>query len=141
MRTRNASAISDAAANWAYAQMGSKDYRFCPLHLIEDAVEQGSGVKVDLGQTPREALRRFRMSLEEGMIPPRGALVLYDMGGIGYCALSLGGGDVMHAWHVVREDHYLVIPHLSPMGGLPYARYLGWISMEHMLKRAAVKVK
>lgn len=138
---KNIRAIIESATAWAYAQMGRDDYRFCPLKLIEDAVEYACGAKPELGAMPRDAVRRFRMSLRENMIPPKGALVLYEMGGIGYCALSMGSGDVIHAWRVVREDHYLIIPHLTPFGGLPYARYLGWIPMERMLQSAMMKGK
>lgn len=51
----------------------------------------------------------------------------------GFCALSLGGGDVLYPWNVVRQDHYLVIPQLYPLEGQARSQYLGWIPLAQLL--------
>ena len=52
----------------------------------------------------------------------------------GHCGISLGGGQVIHAWDRVRTDGYLEIERLTALsGGRP--RYLGWVPLERVLKQ------
>jgi len=133
MPDMNARAVAERAAAWAYGQLGSRQYEGRPLRLVTDALLMAGGQRLYLGKCPREAAQLLRMSLEKGPLPPQGALVLYDQGPEGYCGLSLGRGDLAHTRPVVREDHYLVVEHLTPPQGLPFARYLGWVPLERLM--------
>ena len=71
-----------------------------------------------------------------------GAFVFYDCfcqseDGIvnwGHCGISLGEGQVIHAWATVRIDNFQQIEQLiSPIGEHP--RYIGWIPLARVLRQ------
>lgn len=125
------------AIAWCFDQLGSRDYTGHSLRFVSDALWQGRSVHLP-AISAWEMARRCAMTMREG-IPAAGAVVFYAWEGAehGYCALSRGCGDVLHAWNVVREDHYLILPHLMPAGGEPMLRYLGWVGLEDVLRTAA----
>ena len=50
----------------------------------------------------------------------------------GHCGISLGEGQVIHAWATVRIDDFLQIEQLaSPIGEHPC--YIGWVPLERVL--------
>jgi cell wall-associated NlpC family hydrolase len=76
--------------------------------------------------------------------PERGAFVFYDClcqseDGIvnwGHCGISLGKGQVIHAWSTVRIDDFRQIEQLtSPIGEHP--RYIGWVPLRRVLSQPA----
>lgn len=140
---RQARDIAAQAIDWGWRQLGSRRGFGQGFAFVAEALAR-CGVQLSVPGA-RELIARCRMSLYPG-IPPEGALVLYafapeDAAGTpheeGFCALSLGCGDVLYAWNVVREDHYLVIPQLYPLKGWARPQYLGWVSMEQVLRTLA----
>ncbi len=73
-------------------------------------------------------------------MPERGAFVFYDclcpsQEGIvnrGHCGISLGDGQVIHAWDRVRIDGYWEIEGLTALTG-DHPKCLGWVPVERML--------
>lgn len=93
----------------------------------------------------------YKDSLQTG-IPERGAFVFYDClcpsenGPVnwGHCGISLGDGQVIHAWDVVRIDAYREIEGLTALTG-DHPKYLGWVPLERVLaqkpeKSAAIRL-
>ena len=73
--------------------------------------------------------------------PPRGSYVFYDCSGElkgetrnwGHIGLSLGDGQVIHAWDVVRIDPIQGVEALDPPPGWPRPVYTGWAPPEVLL--------
>lgn len=142
-RPLRAQDITSQIIQWSWTQLGTTRGFGQSFAFVSEALEMG-GVQLSVGNA-RELISRCRMSLQSG-IPPEGALVLYAFApegpdrmprDEGFCALSLGCGDVLYAWNVVREDHYLIIPQLYPLKGWARPQYLGWVSMEQVLRTLA----
>ena len=81
----------------------------------------------------------YRDALQTG-IPERGAFVFYDClcpsedGPVnwGHCGISLGEGQIIHAWDVVRVDAYTEIEELTALTG-NHPKYLGWVPLSRVL--------
>ena len=71
-----------------------------------------------------------------------GAFVFYDCicpsenGPVnwGHCGISLGEGNVIHAWDAVRIDNYRDIERLTALSG-DHPRYIGWVPVERVLQQ------
>ncbi|MGO4836807.1 2-dehydro-3-deoxygalactonokinase [Rhizobiaceae sp. 2RAB30] len=51
----------------------------------------------------------------------------------GHVGLHIGNGLVVHAWDVVRVDHYAAVEKLEAADGWTQPRYLGWVPVERIL--------
>ena len=75
--------------------------------------------------------------------PDRGAFVFYDCicnsenGQVnwGHCGISLGDGNVIHAWDVVRKDNYPEIENMTALSGY-HPKYIGWVPLERVLTQS-----
>lgn len=131
----------DKAIAWAMAQQGREDYSFRCLAFVEDAYEEGNTIEIFGGDTAKESADQYGVSGASSGEPPRGAFVFYDMTGelfderanYGHVGLHLGHGWVIHAWDVVRIDHYAAVEALEPAEGWTTPRYLGWAPVERIL--------
>ena len=133
--------LTDNMISRAESMLGDTRYAGWCLSFIEDALENSSGLEIFGGDCAGESCCLYSDALSGG-IPERGAFVFYDClcpgenGPVnwGHCGISLGGGQVIHAWDRVRTDGYLEIERLTALsGGRP--RYLGWVPLERVLKQ------
>ena len=131
--------ITARAIAWGWTRLGTPGGPEQGFPFVAEALASG-GVQLAV-RSAQELISRCRMTLRQD-IPAEGALVLYAYAPEapdgtpreeGFCALSLGCGDVLYAWNVVREDHYLILPRLYPLRGKARPRSLGWVSMEQVL--------
>ncbi len=131
----------DRAIAWAMAQQGREDYCFRCLAFVEDAYEEANAIEVFGGDTARESADQYGVTGDPAGEPPRGAFVFYDMTGelfderanYGHVGLHIGNGLVVHAWDVVRVDHYAAVEKLETAEGWTQPRYLGWVPVERVL--------
>jgi len=128
------SVYAEGALKWAIDKLGITSYASLCYLFVEDAYELGNGVVLDgQGSTAKEAADAYCAREHQG-VPPRGAYVFYDCAGAlngeyrnwGHVGLSLGDGQVIHAWNRVRIDHYLGIEELTPGPGFEKPQYIGW---------------
>lgn len=83
----------------------------------------------------------YKDSLQTG-ISERGAFVFYEclcfdkdiIVNFGHCGISLGKGQVIHAWDVVRIDGYKEIERLTALTG-DHPKYIGWVPLERVLSQ------
>lgn len=144
MRSPNDQYI-EGAVRWAKEKLGSKEYAYQCYGFLEDAYELGNRIILDgKGSTAKEAADAYRA--EEHMSPPpMGAYVCYDCTGAirdeirnwGHIGLSIGDGQVIHAWNEIRIDHYEDIP-LLEAPGWTQPRYIGWVPVEAILRGMTV---
>ena len=125
--------------SWAQERMGNSEYSGWCLAFIEDALEISNKIEIFGGDCAKESCIMYYDAIQFG-IPERGAFVFYDClcqseDGIvnwGHCGISLGEGQVIHAWNIVRIDDFQQIEQLtSPIGEHP--RYIGWVPIERVL--------
>lgn len=133
--------LIERAVWWALAHTGSKDYAFKCYTFVEDAYELGGRIRLDgKGTTAKEAADAYGARENTGT-PPRGAYVCYECTGTidgeekdwGHIGLSLGRGQVIHAWNVVRADDYQEIEDLSAPGWTN-PKYIGWVPVDQILE-------
>ena len=133
--------MTDNMIRWAEAHIGEPGYASWCLSFIEDALEISNGIEIFGGDCARESAELYADAMRKG-VPERGSYVFYDCMCMsdsgpqdwGHCGISLGDGKVIHAWNVVRVDHYLEIEQLEiPAGHHP--RYIGWVPLERVLKQ------
>ena len=116
---------------WAKDRLGNRDYAGGCLDFIEDAHEISSGIEIFGGDSAKESCELYGDALRSG-VPERGAFVFYDClcpgrdGPVnrGHCGISLGDGQIIHAWDVVRIDGYTEVERLTALTG-DHPRYLG----------------
>lgn len=136
------SALIDRMLAWAEDHLGDAAYAGWCLSFAEDALEESSGIEVFGGDSARASCEMYRDALRGGE-PERGAFVFYDClcpgedGPVnwGHCGLSLGRGQVIHAWNVVRIDDWRAIEALTALSG-DHPRYLGWVPVERVMEEA-----
>ena len=125
--------------SWAQERIGNSEYSGWCLAFIEDALEISNKIEIFGGDCAKESCIMYYDAIQFG-IPERGAFVFYDClcqseDGIvnwGHCGISLGKGQVIHAWNIVRIDDFQQIELLtSPIGEHP--RYIGWVPIERVL--------
>ena len=133
--------IVENMIRWAQGKMGNPNYSGWCLSFIEDALEISNQIEIFGGDCAKESCNMYYDAIRLGE-PERGAFVFYDClcqseDGIvnwGHCGISLGEGQVIHAWATVRIDDFQQIEQLtSPIGEHP--RYIGWVPLERVLKQ------
>ena len=124
---------------WAKEKLGIREYAGWCLSFIEDALEQSNDIEIFGGDSAKESCEMYSDALRTG-IPEKGAFVFYDClcmsedGPVnwGHCGISLGDGQIIHSWDVVRIDDYLEIEQLTALTG-DHPRYIGWVPLERVL--------
>lgn len=137
---------AENAIRWAKERLGSPDYATRCLAFVEDAIERANEIEMFGGDYAAESARLYDAAANPSE-PPLGALVFYD--GIGeffgsrrnwgHVGLSLGGGDVIHAWDKVRIDDYRQLTSLTPASGWEPLRYVGWVPLTRALEDSEPK--
>ena len=133
--------IMENMISWAENRQGETKYAGWCLLFIEDALEISNGIEIFGGDSAKASCEMYSDALQDGL-PPRGAYVFYDCiclienGPInwGHCGISLGDGNVIHAWDTVRIDNYLDIERMTAQSG-DHPRYIGWVPLERVLKQ------
>ncbi len=133
------SKIIENMINWARGKLGNTQYAGWCLAFIEDALEISNNIEIFGGDCAKESCEMYYDAIQTGM-PERGAFVFYDClcpseEGIvnwGHCGISLGGGQVIHAWDTVRIDDFRQIEKLTSVIG-EYPEYIGWVPLERVL--------
>lgn len=134
--------IGQNAISWAKQHLGSPGYSTRCLAFVEDAIERANGIEIFGGDYATESARLYGASDGSSAPPPAGALVFYDSVGElfgtrrdwGHVGLSLGDGDVIHAWNEVRIDEYLSVASLTPASGWEPLRFVGWVPLTRVLE-------
>jgi hypothetical protein len=136
----------EGAVRWAMERFGSTGYAFKCYAFLEDAYEFGNGIVLDgQGCTAKEAADAYAARRDPD-VPPRGAYVFYDCWGTirddyrnwGHIGLSLGDGQVIHAWDKVRVDDYLDVEALEAAPGWTKPSYIGWAPASEILRGMTV---
>jgi hypothetical protein len=127
------------AIRWAKGHLGSTDYPFLCLAFVEDAYEESNHVEIFGGSSAKESADEYgaAQNIDE---PPIDAFVFYDCSGRikdeyknwGHVGLSIGDGNVIHAWDKVRVDDYLDVQNLSPAPGWTRPQFIGWTPIERI---------
>ena len=126
---------------WAEDRLGETKYAGWCLSFIEDALEIPNGIEIFGGDSAKESAELYADAMQTGE-PECGAFVFYDClcpgenGPVnwGHCGLSLGGGNVIHAWDKVRIDGYREIEKMTALTG-DHPKYTGWVPIERVLKQ------
>lgn len=124
---------------WAKQHIGSTSYAGWCLAFIEDALEKSNHIEIFGGDCAKASCELYKDALHTG-IPEKGSFVFYDclclhdheLMNWGHCGIALEDGLVIHAWDVVRVDHYLEIESLQASSG-DYPKYIGWVPLERVL--------
>lgn len=124
---------------WAKDNLGNPEYAGWCLSFIEDALEKSNDIEIFGGDSAKESCEMYQDALETGT-PELGAFVFYDClcpsedGPVnwGHCGISLGDGQLIHAWDVVRIDDYLEIERLTALTG-DHPKYIGWVPLSRVL--------
>jgi hypothetical protein len=130
------------AMSWAERQLGSTAYPFLCLAFVENAYEQSNQVEIFGGSSAKESAEEYEAHQNTESLPPLGAFVFYDCWGVlndayknwGHVGLSVGEGQVVHAWDVVRLDNYLEVQSLTPAVGWTQPQYIGWVPVERIFR-------
>jgi len=130
------------AVDWSQAQLGRRDYAFRCLAFVEDAYEQSNGVEIFGGDSAWESAQQYAAAENLAAEPPLGAFVFYacrgPLNGVmknwGHVGLHIGGGQVVHAWDVVRVDDYRAVQHLDAAPGWEKPVYCGWTPVERIFQ-------
>lgn len=125
--------------SWAESRIGNTDYAGWCLSFIEDALEKSNDIEIFGGDCAKESCEMYHDALLTGL-PEKGAFVFYDclcqsaegLVNWGHCGISLGDGNVIHAWDKVRIDGYLDIEKLTALTG-DHPKYIGWVPIERVL--------
>lgn len=130
---------AENAIAWAKAHLESTAYTTRCLAFVEDAVERANHIEIFGGDHAKESADLYDAASNTGA-PPLGAFVFYDavteMHGHrqnwGHVGLSVGNGDVIHAWDRVRIDNHLSMEQLVAPGG-EALRAAGWAPLDRIL--------
>ncbi|MBT2759208.1 C40 family peptidase [Mesobacillus foraminis] len=128
------------AIKWAKGHLNSKDYCFICLAFVEDALERSNNIEIFGGNTAKESADLYGAYKHSGM-PPKGTFVFYDcigeINGVrknwGHVGLSIGNGEVIHAWDKVRIDPYLEVEMLTAAPGWEKPKLIGWVPLERIM--------
>ena len=134
--------LIDNMLRWANDKIGETKYAGWCLSFIEDALEISNGIEIFGGDSAKESADLYGDAMQKGN-PDRGAFVFYDCicnsenGQVnwGHCGISLGDGNVNHAWDVVRKDNYLEIENMTALSGY-HPKYIGWVPLERVLAQS-----
>ena len=135
----NEFAMIENMIQWAEEKIGNSEYAGWCLSFIEDALEISNHIEIFGGSSAKESCSMYSDAIRAG-VPERGAFVFYDcmclsndgLVNWGHCGISLGGGNVIHAWDVVRIDDFMKIENLSSMIG-EHPKYIGWVPLARVL--------
>lgn len=135
------------AIEWAMRRLGAAEYRLRCLAFVEDAYERGNHIEIFGGDSAGESAVQYGAD-QHTDAPPRGTFVFYACSGPiagvmknwGHVGLSLGDGDVIHAWDIVRIDSYLDVPFLKPAPQWTEPTFVGWVPVERILLGAQLRV-
>ncbi len=127
--------------SWAMEHLGKAEYIGWCLSFIEDALEESNEIEIFGGDSAKESCEMYSDALQAGL-PEKGAFVFFDClcpsedGPVnwGHCGISLGDGQVIHAWNKIRIDSYQDIEKLTAVTG-DHPKYLGWVSIERVLQQ------
>jgi cell wall-associated NlpC family hydrolase len=131
-----------AAVDWALARVGDPSYATRCLSFVEDAFERANRIEIFGGSTASEAAQLYGLQpYDAAAPPPPGAFVFYawrgPIGGVvgdwGHVGLSLGDGQVVHAWDVIRVDEAHAVTRLSSANRADPPRLIGWTPVERIL--------
>jgi uncharacterized SAM-binding protein YcdF (DUF218 family) len=139
--------LAEGAIHWTNARLGQPGYAGRCYTFLEDAYELGNNIVLDgQGSTAREAAEAYFARMQAAGLraegpPPRGSYVFFDWTGElngetrnwGHIALSLGDGQVIHAWDVVRIDTIQGVEDLTSSPGGNHPVYTGWAPPEIFL--------
>lgn len=133
--------LTEQTIKWAEARIDHTEYAGWCLSFIEDALEKSNDIEIFGGDSAKESCEMYQDALQTGR-PEKGAFVFYDClcpsgdGPVnwGHCGISLGEGQIIHAWDVVRIDDYLEIEHLTALTG-DHPKYLGWVPLKRVLQQ------
>lgn len=139
--SRDVEMYAENAIRWARGMQGNPGYATRCLAFVEDAIERSNGLEMFGGDDAAESARLYGAAASTGE-PPVGALVFWsgvgELFGVrrdwGHVGLSLGAGDVIHAWDAVRVDHFRALPSLHPAPGWEPLVYLGWVPLSRALE-------
>ena len=128
------------AIKWAKGHLNSKEYCFICLAFVEDALERSNNIEIFGGDTAKESADLYEATMQTG-IPPKGTFVFYDCFGVinreqknwGHVGLSIGNGEVIHAWDQVRIDHYMEVEKLTTARGWEKPKLIGWVPLERIM--------
>ena len=134
--------LIDNMLGWANDKIGETKYAGWCLSFIEDALEISNDIEIFGGDSAKESADLYGDAMQKGN-PDRGAFVFYDCicnsenGQVnwGHCGISLGDGNVIHAWDVVRKDNYLEIENMTALSGY-HPKYIGWVPLERVLAQS-----
>ena len=134
--------LIDNMLGWANDKIGETKYAGWCLSFIEDALEISNGIEIFGGDSAKESADLYGDAMQKGN-PDRGAFVFYDcicnsengQMNWGHCGISLGDGNVIHAWDVVRKDNYLEIENMTALSGY-HPKYIGWVPLERVLAQS-----
>lgn len=137
----NFSLYIENAIQWAKDHLGQKSYAFRCLAFVEDAYELSNGIELFGGSTAKESADEYGVQ-KTPALPPAGVFVFYDNFGTlfdtyknwGHVGLSLGDGNVIHAWDKVRIDSYLAVETLPGAPGWTAPQYSGWTPVARILQ-------
>lgn len=126
---------------WAEDRLGETQYAGWCLSFIEDALEIPNGIEIFGGDSAKESALLYADAMRQGE-PEHAAFVFYDcicnseQGPVnwGHCGISLGNGNVIHAWDVVRINNYLDIERMTALSG-DHPRYIGWVPIKRVLSQ------
>ena len=141
---RNIGTLIENMISWAEEHTGDTRYAGWCLSFVEDALEISNGIDIFGVDSSKESGDLKAEAMHTGT-QPRGAFVFYDCLCIGedgpvnwgHCGISLGDGNVIHAWDVVRTDNYCDIEHLTALSG-DHPQYIGWVSVERVLQQTPI---
>lgn len=136
----NFSEYSDHAIEWAKSHLGSVDYSFICLAFVEDALERSNNIEIFGGDSAKESADLYRDTMNTGT-PAKGSFVFYNCSGPingehrnwGHVGLSIGNGEMIHAWDKVRIDHYLDVENLEGAPGWGTPQLIGWVPLERIM--------
>ncbi|MFC5734665.1 NlpC/P60 family protein [Cytobacillus gottheilii] len=128
------------AIEWAKSHLNSKEYSLICLAFVEDALERSNDIEIFGGDFAKESADLYEANKQTG-IPPKGTFVFYDCLGVinderknwGHVGLSIGNGEVIHAWDKVRINNYLDVEKLTTASGWEKPKFIGWVSLERIM--------
>ena len=131
--------LTEKMIRWAESRIGSSGYAGWCLSFIEDALEKSNGIEIFGGDSAKTSCEMYKDAIQDGT-PERGAFVFYDClcssddGPVnyGHCGISLGGGNMIHAWDQVRTDDYIQVGNMTALTG-DHPRYIGWVPLLRVL--------
>lgn len=136
----NHNKYADNAIKWAKGHLNSKEYCYRCLAFVEDALERSNNIEIFGGDTAKESADLYEAHKHTDM-PPKGSFVFYDCFGTinneyknwGHVGLSIGNGEIIHAWDKVRIDNYLDIEKLITAPGWVKPKLIGWVPLERVM--------